>query len=221
LEGSPRGSSDVPQAYALATNETKSKEGYGQQTPVFYGEAGLAALHLPVDASSVILSEVPENHPMQQNPILSVLREAAVDEISLDDWKTLPELAMNLSDLFGPRIVSAHRPKTALDETNTGPIVLGMETCEAYRNNVPLGERYTGPAGMFNTGTNALTHHLSHNIETIGNVWQIPWGKHRMEWRRLNHVASGMEKRNQTAALPVVVIRDPYHWMQSMVGRVK
>jgi hypothetical protein len=182
FEGSSRGASDIPRSspsvHTIAKNQTIWKEGSSGQTPTFYGEAGLAALHLPVDASSVILSEVPENHPMQQNPILSVLREAVVDEIPLDDWKSLPELARNLSDLYGSRIVSARRPKTVLDEENTGPIVLGMETCEAYRNNVPLLERYTGPAGMFNTGTNALTHHLSHNIERIGNAWQIPWGKH-------------------------------------------
>lgn len=41
-------------------------------------------------------------------------------------------------------------------------------------------------------------------------------GKHRMPYRRLDHVAPGMEKRDQSNCLPVVIIRDPYHWMQSM-----
>jgi hypothetical protein len=38
-----------------------------------------------------------------------------------------------------------------------------------------------------------------------------------MPYRRLKHVAPGMEKRDQSKCLPVVIVRDPYQWMQSMV----
>ena len=107
-------------------------------------EIDLASSHLPADAKSVILNEVPANHPMNQNPIMSVLREAAVLEIALDDWKKLPGLPQILSDLYGNRVVS----------TNQGPLVLGMDTCKAYRDAVPMEKRYLGPAGMFNTQSN-------------------------------------------------------------------
>jgi hypothetical protein len=38
-----------------------------------------------------------------------------------------------------------------------------------------------------------------------------------MEYRRNNHVAAGLSRYNQTQCLPIVIIRDPFAWMQSMV----
>ena len=133
----------------------------------------LASLHLPADAKSVLLNEVPPNHPMNQNPIMSVLKEAAVGEISLEDWKKLPGLTQSLKELYGPRVVA--------NDDDAGPIVLGMETCQAYRDMVPFEKRYVGAAGMFNTGTNALEHHLRVNVLHVDNVWQVPWGKFGVE----------------------------------------
>lgn len=178
-------------------SEANSKEKVAvPDETINYGKADLAALKLDLEANSVILNQVPADHPMHQNPIMSVLSKAMVSEISLDDWKNLPDLAKNLVDLYGPRIFPS--------PNGDGPIVLGKETCEAYRKAVPLNERYVGAAGMFNTGTNALEHHLTKNIN-ITSVWQIPWGKHRMEWQRLKHVASGMQNKDQSKALPVVI----------------
>jgi hypothetical protein len=45
------------------------------------------------------------------------------------------------------------------------PIVSGLETCEAYRENVRPEDRMTGPAGMFNTGTNLLFELLKVNCD--------------------------------------------------------
>jgi hypothetical protein len=80
----------------------------------------------------------------------------------------------------------------------------------------------SAPAGLFNTGTNALSFHLQHNIRMEERKdpyshfrWQVPWGKHRVAARRLHHVALG-DTSNQTAALPIIIIRDPFFWMQSM-----
>jgi hypothetical protein len=97
------------------------------------------------------------------------------------------------------------------------PIVLGMERCQTYRDNVLPKQRYTAVAGMFNTGTNAMEHHLKHNLVQMRSTWQVPWGKHRMPFVRLSHKANGLEKEDQTKVMPVVMIRDPFHWMQSMV----
>ena len=38
-----------------------------------------------------------------------------------------------------------------------------------------------------------------------------------MPYQRLKHVAAGMNKKNQSECLPIVIVRDPYNWMQSMV----
>ena len=108
----------------------------------------------------------------------------------------------------------------AISSDNVGwPVIYGMETCEAYRQLVPsVRDRYTAPAGMFDTGTNNLQYLLRHNLDhPIKALYQVPWGKHRMEARRLHHSAPGAKDLDQTQCLPVVIVRDPYHWMQSMV----
>lgn len=45
------------------------------------------------------------------------------------------------------------------------PIISGLETCEAYRENVRPEDRMTGPAGMFNTGTNLLYELMKVNCD--------------------------------------------------------
>lgn len=61
-----------------------------------------------------------------------------------------------------------------------------------------------------------MEHHLRKNVN-LKAAWQVPWGKHRMEFVRMNHTAPGFSGWNKEHCLPVVVIRDPYHWMHSMV----
>lgn len=152
-----------------------------------FGKADLGALHLPLDAKTVVLDQVPVTHPMQNNPIMTVLKQARISEISIDDWNKLPGMASNLTDLYGSRIVSQSSQSNSPETGDTaGPIVRGMETCEEYRRTVPLEERYIGPAGMFNTGTNALEHHLRKNIENMKSVWQVPWGKNNHKTWHVN-----------------------------------
>lgn len=43
-------------------------------------------------------------------------------------------------------------------------------------------------------------------------------GKHRMAEVKWNHTASGLEKYRKENVLPVVIVRDPLAWMQSMCG---
>jgi hypothetical protein len=80
---------------------------------------------------------------------------------------------------------------------------------------VPQHRRIVAVAGLFNTGTNAMEFHLRKNI-AAPSKWQVPWGKHRDPSVRLIHVAPGMEKVEQRDVLPIVIMRDPLHWMQSM-----
>lgn len=71
---------------------------------------------------------------------------------------------------------------------------------------------------MFNTGTNFLDIQMQQNIIglTQKSIWQVPWGKHRMAYVKWNHTAPSMDKYNKTNVFPIIVIRDPYSWMQSM-----
>lgn len=111
------------------------------------------------------------------------------------------------------------------------PIIYGLETCEPYRQSVKPADRMTGPAGIFNTGTNLYfelmkvncnikeaRHSTTHREpKRNGMRWQAPWGKHNPpKSHRLRNVAKMWgEGINQTAFFPVVTIKDPYFWMGS------
>jgi len=60
---------------------------------------------------------------------------------------------------------------------------------------------------------------LSHNFdkEILPIRWQVPWGKHRLAKLKWNHTApDGWGMSNRTNVLPIVVIKDPFTWLQSM-----
>lgn len=90
-----------------------------------------------------------------EHPILRLLRSAGIDDLTEEEKKHLPDWKA-LQSLYGD-----------LEE----PVIVGLETCATYRNTVPPHKRYAAVAGMFNTGTNAMEHHLRKNIE-IKNTWQ-------------------------------------------------
>lgn len=142
-------------------------------------------------------SSAAANSTTPENPIMQVLVAAGLKDIDPKDLEGLPS-PETLTALYGP-----------LKE----PVVVGMETCATYRDKVPPSERVAAVAGMFNTGTNAMAFHLRQNIN-IKNTWQVPWGKHRMEYVRLNHTAEGLEHVNKQNVLPIVLIRDPLYWLQ-------
>ena len=163
----------------------------------------------------VVLSDViAQDASWADNPLVQVMQQAKITEIALDDFQQLPAVTHNLQHLY-------HRTTSS---TLTDPNIIGLDTCQYYRDVVApnVKDRYTSAAGMFNTGTNALTFALEHNVQSQISPkmpWQVPWGKHRMEYRRLHHIAPGLNVYNQTQCLPVVIIRDPFAWMQSMVRR--
>lgn len=54
------------------------------------------------------------------------------------------------------------------------PRIIGLETCQAYRDSVPKGERVLAPAGNFNSGTNLLHELITRNCLGL-STWQVPW----------------------------------------------
>jgi hypothetical protein len=78
---------------------------------------------------------------------------------------------------------------------------------------------------MFNTGTNLLFEYLSrncynparHSKHNWGIHWQIPWGKHNpLFYRGRRYAENDDETKNLDNSLPIVMIKDPYTWMQSL-----
>jgi hypothetical protein len=108
-----------------------------------------------------------------------------------------------------------------VDRFGPAPRILGLETCQAFNDKVPKRQRMLAPAGTFNSGTNLLASLLELNckIETgrprkTGMEWQVNWGKHQPPRFRLDHQVHG--NIHNEYMMPVVMVRDPYGWMQGM-----
>lgn len=103
------------------------------------------------------------------------------------------------------------------------PAIEGLDTCEDFRARVAPEDRFMGVAGLFATGTNLLASLLVANCENrarqqkyggTGVRWQVNWGKHTPARYRLeNRIDQGLKNEDY---LPIVTIRSPYSWMQSM-----
>jgi hypothetical protein len=114
-------------------------------------------------------------------------------------------------------------------------------------NNTPL-VGFIRVAGLYNTGTNALqttlqrnlyrlsfsTNHAQQHAATAKHVplLQVPWGKHlpvKYKYQNVHPVFHQQQQQQQQKrndgivknpglVLPIVLVRDPYQWAQSMVG---
>lgn len=135
--------------------------------------------------------------------IFEDLQKMGIDKATIDSLPTYDELI----SLYGSELK-----------------IIGLETCQTFRDVIPQKNRFVGPAGMFNTGTNLMASLLSANCHipkstmrgNSGMRWQVPWGKHTPASWRLKHKAIVGGEIEQKDVLPVVVIKDPYTWMLSM-----
>jgi hypothetical protein len=102
------------------------------------------------------------------------------------------------------------------------PVILGLERCEAYRQSVKPKDRFVAPAGLFSTGTNLFHQLMSAHCKPHIHVrrpfvtWQAPWGKHNPEFARERYAPEMTAHHNQTACLPVLTVRHPYTWLESI-----
>lgn len=98
-----------------------------------------------------------------------------------------------------------------------------QDSCAAFRARVPVATRFVGVAGQMNTGTNAISKYLAQNIEIAENnastskgiLWTVPWYKHG--WASLRFRYKYRFPEDHANVLAVVLIRDPYFWMQRYV----
>jgi hypothetical protein len=144
-----------------------------------------------------------------KEPILKLLHDAGVKDLDVAVIAQLPTWSQ-VTELYG----------------DTGkPVVVGLETCAAFRASVPTDQAYLATAGFFDTGTNALTYYMRANLvmpfhtapgHHDGILTQVPWDKHWFSRLRNNHTAPHHEQYPKGNVLPIVTIRDPLSWMQSL-----
>ena len=170
----------------------------------------LYLVHILVDvpSSNVLVQErikVP-SATLGKERLLHPLDNAGIHNISQQQLQQLPTWK-DVVNLYGDT-----------------PKLVGMETCQTFQQAVPSAERLLAPAGIFNSGTNLLAELLLKNCvlqqrkrkhRGNGIRWQVNWGKHQPPRFRLNHSVDA-SIQNNAHIMPVVMIRDPYSWMQSM-----
>jgi hypothetical protein len=115
------------------------------------------------------------------------------------------------------------------------PNILGLEHCSHYRNTVPKSQQWIAPAGLFHTGTNLLASLMtsscrvgSSNSSSVSSSsffrGQVPYGKHnplqaaiQADYRVVSTTTTTITTTNLShVVLPVVMVRHPLDWMQSM-----
>jgi hypothetical protein len=151
----------------------------------------------------------------ERQELLSLLNDARIETDDATDIMQFPTWR-EVTDLYGPK-----------------PIILGLERCEVFREQVGLHHRFVGVAGNFNSGTTAFALSLQSNCrfphrnesssqqfsnDKVSNVHgmlsQVPWAKHKMAIYKYNHTILSTVPKDHV--LPVVLVRDPFYWMQSM-----
>ena len=141
----------------------------------------------------------------ESNRIRMTLRRAGV--IVDDNLQSRLPTWGEMTSLYGPQ-----------------PNIIGLERCEAFRHSLAKpSDALIGPAGLFNTGTNFLEQMLYLNcqipdstIPTNGMRRNVPWGKHTPASWRLHFEAQVDGGVSHTDTLPIVMVKDPMTWMQSM-----
>lgn len=114
-----------------------------------------------------------------------------------------------------------------------GPVVLGLETCSDYRallsannknNHGVAKDPLPKLAGLWNTGSTALSKSFNHNFIGYGfdpeaPIWNptVTWGKHTPLYLKHTNTWPEDNKEDRDFILPIVLVRDPYRWMNSMV----
>jgi len=116
-----------------------------------------------------------------------------------------------------------------------GPIVLGLDRCEQYRRQLHTALRkemklipvHFPPrakvAGLWNSGTTALSQSFVlnlHNYQSDAPIYvpTVTWGKHTPLLYRLKTTWPPGNRESRNHILPVLIVRDPYRWLQSMAS---
>jgi hypothetical protein len=166
-----------------------------------------------------------------KKPLLRLLRDAGVQHLDTAVIAQLPTWN-DIVQLYGPMdgpVVAIGLRDDDSNNNNKNSTRDNMSSCARFRATVPAATAYIGTAGLYNTGTNALTYYMRENLVMPANtvvghhqgiLTQVPWDKHWLyKTATKNHtVAAAAAHYAQYPAkkvLPVVIVRDPLTWTQS------
>ena len=175
-------------------------------------------IHLlsPTTSTTTILEDATTKKSKQhvrhdKEPLIEILRQSGMKESDITDnvVERLPTWS-TVTSLMG-----------------THPRIHGLDTCPSFRSSIPPAESFVAPAGAFNSGTNLMAELLIANcinphrvakygVGNNGVRWQVNWGKHQPPSHRLDHSVNQDGQVPNQNILPVVLVRDPYTWMQSL-----
>lgn len=148
--------------------------------------------------------------PPGKERLVQILREAKVPSLDKESIDRLPTWDQ-VVDLYGD-----------------SPVILGLDTCQRFRDSIDPRKAFLASAGPFNSGTNLLSELLWNNcalpklrrkLDTYAKRWQVNWGKHQPPISRSDNSTfhnQVYKSIDNTFVLPVVAVREPYSWMQSM-----
>jgi hypothetical protein len=102
------------------------------------------------------------------------------------------------------------------------PKIIGLERCEDYRKNIQKNLAWVAPAGLFHSGTNLLHNMLAGTCRGLIPQGQVPYGKHNPiraateDNYRIPTKDAYKAVKNLDRVLPIVMVRNPLDWMESM-----
>lgn len=150
--------------------------------------------------------------------LLDELYRSGVKDLDVESIQLLPTW-QEVTKLYYPHLKDGEaNGNSAVCE----PIIYGLDKCRAFAQRHTSARSFLATAGLYNTGTNALTYTLRANLRMAGNplfdgiLVQAPWHKHWFVSQRHSHVIPYLSNITLDNVLPVVTIRDPLSWAQSM-----
>jgi hypothetical protein len=200
----------------LLPNETGASKNYRQRKDMNYYRS-----HSPKQRSS--------NTPYQLAQDRLRTMERLMRVLGLNDTTELLRFVHQSGTSPVPRR-SDTLPAWSQIEDRYGPAfphILGLDRCEEYRNAVVPNpqDRWVAPAGLFHSGTNLLSLLMAQtcsggnsNLQPRG---QVPYGKHNpIQAATVDGFRIPKEEYRQvqdlSRVLPIVMVRHPLDWMQSL-----
>jgi hypothetical protein len=150
----------------------------------------LALLSLFKDAAPPAMMLVANQIPVSPFlPSLSTTEEEGREHI----LSIFEEAGVSLDDSQKAQLPSWNQVQDVVGEH---PYIVGLEKCKEFRDKVPAVERMLGPAGMFNTGTNLVTHLLKGNCQIPERVEKYGKKATREQWGMRWQVSIVLFRRN-------------------------
>ncbi len=98
--------------------------------------------------------------PLEKEPIVRILIRSKVDGITQELIESLPSIN-DFHTMYGAAAGSGSSSSSSSEQQTQKqhhyqPKIIGLETCQTFKDNTSPLDAIVGPAGLFNTGTNLL-----------------------------------------------------------------